>query len=63
MAINPLIPIAITTFLFLLSFITGALLSNFIKPRNVLLLNIHKFVSLLTAISTAITIYGLASHL
>jgi hypothetical protein len=50
-----------TGLLFLITFISGAWLSRNGRPLNTAIFTIHKLISLLTLISTALTIYNYAS--
>jgi hypothetical protein len=56
MSINPM-PIAGTGFLFLFTFISGFWLSRSGKPFSVIILTIHKLISLAAAVLLGIVIY------
>ncbi len=53
--------VVVTGLLFLSLFITGALLS-IIQPTNRVILTIHNIVPLLVVVSTAVTVYLIASN-
>jgi hypothetical protein len=64
METNIIIAIVATGIFFLVTFVTGGLLTysrTSGKPVNGLVVNIHKFLSILTVIATAATIYMLAN--